>query len=119
MANELEIKKDCLKVVILSSLLTEAIDNVKNTSFYKQQIKQVGNRFQNMLEPFIKQTDQIYDVAPEMTTNFFRELDELVDNLSEMNLVDLILAKQIQEHFMNNKEKFRKEFSIEFTKLNT
>jgi hypothetical protein len=46
---------DYLKVVILGQLTIEAIENLKGTTKYRQDIKFLGNRFVNMLEDYVNE----------------------------------------------------------------
>lgn len=112
-----DIQKDGLKVILLSALLSEAIDDMKGTTLYKQEIKQVGNRFQKMIEPYVKQIDGVYDADPELATNIFRETELFIEKLTKMNLVDYAMINQIHDHYSENKKEWQDNFSLQLTKL--
>ncbi|CAL2094871.1 hypothetical protein [Tenacibaculum sp. 190524A02b] len=110
---------DALKVVMLSALLSESIDDLKGTTMYKQNIKKAGNNFQKLLEPFVKQVDDIYQTNPELATNLFREVEEFITKVAKMNLVDFAMLNQIHEHYSQRPREWQENFSIEMKKLNT
>lgn len=116
---EKDLRIDGLKVVMLSALLSEAIDDMKGTNLYKQNIKKAGNNFQKMLEPFVKQVDGIYESNPELTLNLFRETEEFIEKVAKFNLVDFAMMNQIREAYTKDPRKFQEDFPIELKKINT
>lgn len=110
---------DGLKVVLLSVLLSEAIDDMKGTTLYKREIKQMANRLQKMLEPNVQQLDAVYDADPTTATNVMNEVDALVQKLAKCNITDLTMLNQMHEHYMKNTEEWQKQFGFEFKQLNT
>lgn len=109
---------DVLKVIILSTLLSEAIDDVKGTILYKHEVKKVGNRFQKMLEPYVKQLDFVYNENPMLATNLQNELDALVSKLAKKNLVDFTMINQIHEVYSKKPEDWQNLFEIHLKELN-
>jgi len=107
-----------LKVVILSQLLVEAMEDVRDTTMYKGKVKQFGNNFANLLKMAIKQNDAVYMVNPEIATNLYNELDGLVDKLAGLDIHGLIMIKQMYDHYSENKEDWESCFNLELTELN-
>lgn len=114
--NDIQIK--ALKVVLLSQLLVEAMDDIKHTTMYKAKVKQFGNTFANLLRGAIKQNDEVYKADPEMATNLFNELDGLVEKLATLDVVGLTMIKQIHDEYSKNPEDWDNCFNLEMTKLN-
>ncbi|SED11141.1 hypothetical protein SAMN04489761_4309 [Tenacibaculum sp. MAR_2009_124] len=110
---------DGLKVVMLSALLSEAIDDMKGTNLYKQNIKKAGNNFQKMLEPFVRQVDGVYESNPELATNLFRETEEFIEKIAKLNLVDFVMMNRLREAYIKDPRKFQEDFPIELKKINT
>jgi hypothetical protein len=110
---------DGLKVVMLAQLLVEAIDDMKGTSLYKQNIKKAGNNFVKMLEQTVRQNDKVYKSDPELATNLYNEVDGLISKMAELNMVDLTMINQIYQQYSKNKEDWQNLFEIEMTKLDS
>ena len=108
-----------LKVILFSQLLVEAIDDVKGTTLYQFKTKQLLNSVERFLKDYIKQNDEVYKANPEMATNLFNQLDELVEKLALRDVVELVMINQIHSHYSHNKNDWDNLFSIEMTKLNT
>lgn len=106
-----------LKVIVLSSLLEDAIEEIRGTTLYRQEIKKQCNRVAEMLKPFISEVDVIYNKSPEFTTNIMREIDEYVDQVSDLNTVDIVMLKQIYDTYSKDKENWQNLMNIEFQKL--
>ena len=116
MTEDIQIK--ALKVVLLSQLLVEAIDDVRGTTLYKGKAKQYANTLANVLTPMLKtQVANVYNEDPELTTNMFNELDALIEKMSNLNVVDLTMLHQIYEHYSANKEEWQAKFKLEFNTL--
>lgn len=106
-----------LKVVLFAQLLVEAIDDIKNTSLYKFKTKSVLNNAEKHLKDVLIQGDDVYRSDPEMITNFYNELDGLVDKLAQNNVVQLIMIKQIHDKYSEDPEKWDELFKLQLTKL--
>lgn len=106
-----------LKVVLLTQLLVEAMDDIKGTTLHKGKVKQYGNILTTLLKNALKQSDNVYKADPEMTTNLFNELDALVENLATIDVVGLVMVKQIYDHYKVNPEDWENTFKLELTKL--
>lgn len=108
-----------LKVILFSQLIVEAIDDVKGTTLYQFKTKQLLNNVERFLKDYIKQNDEVYNADPEMTTNLFNQLDELVGKLALCDVVELVMINQIHSHYSHNKKDWDNLFTVEMTKLNT
>ena len=112
-----DIRLQSLKVVLLASLLEDAIEDVRDTSLFKQGVKNQANRMVNVMKPYTDQIDDIYNKNPEFTTNIMRNLEEFVKKLSDLNMVDIVMMNQIYDHYINDKENWQNLMSIEFNEL--
>jgi polyhydroxyalkanoate synthesis regulator protein len=97
---------DYLKVVILGQLTIEAIENLKGTTKYRQDIKFLGNRFVNMLEDYVN-----------MTMNVFRKITELINKISSADIDELVMIDAVIDKYKENKEWFNEHTSADFLKL--
>ena len=106
-----------LKVIVLASLMEDAIDDVRETHLYQKNIKNQCNKMVKMLEPHVAEVDVIYSKGPEFTTNVMREVDELTTKMADLNVVDYVMMKQIYDTYSNDKENWQNLMNIEFQKL--
>lgn len=117
MLQNIELKT--LKTIISTQLAVESMDEIKGTVIYKGKAKQHGNMYINVVNPLLKETIiNVYKEDPELTTNLFRELDALVTVLAKLNLVDLVMIKQIHHHYSKFPEDWQNFYTLQFTKLN-
>ena len=116
MVEDLRLKS--LKVVLLSQLLVEAIDDIKGTDLYKGKVKQHANTLSNILTPMLKsQVTDVYKTNPELTTNLFNQLDEIVEKLAKINVVDITMINQIHTHYSKFPEDWNAFFELQFNEL--
>lgn len=106
-----------LKVVLLSQLLMEAMDDVKGTDMYKGNLKKFGNTFCNLLNAVVKQNDAVYKEHPTMATNLYNELDGLVEKLATQDIHGLVMIKQIHDVYSKNPADWDSCFNLELTEL--
>jgi hypothetical protein len=112
-----EMQQKALKVVILSQLLSEAMDDIKGTTLYKSKIRLYGNILSNLLLSICKQTDAIYEEDPTMLTNIFNNIDGLVQKLAQKDIQQIIMINQIEEHYSKNPEDWENVFTVELQEL--
>lgn len=117
--NNNDLHQKGLKVVLLSQLLVEAMDDIKGTTLYKGKVKQFGNPFITLLKNALKQNDDIYKADPETATNLYNELDALIEKLATIDIIGLVMVKQIYDHYSQNKEDWENTFKLELTQLDT
>jgi hypothetical protein len=109
---------DYLKVVILGQLTIEAIENLKGTTKYRQDIKFLGNRFVNMLEEYVNEDfNTVYNNNEEMTMNVFRKITELINKISSADIDELVMIDAVIDKYKENKEWFNEHTSADFLKL--
>jgi len=73
-------KRVALKIILLSELLSEAIDEAQNTTFYNHALKNLIRKVSSKLEPFNrKHYDAIYDNQVSRSINV---LDTILDELT-------------------------------------
>jgi hypothetical protein len=110
---------DYLKVVILGQLTIEAIENLKGTTKYRQDIKFLGNRFVNMLEDYVNEDfNTVYNNNEEMTMNVMRKITELINKIATSDIDDLVMIDAVIDKYKENREWFVEHASADFLKLN-
>ena len=110
---------DYLKVVILGQLTIEAIENLKGTTKYRQDIKFLGNRFVNMLEDYVNEDfNTVYNNNEEMTMNVFRKITELINKISSADIDELVMIDAVIDKYKENKEWFAEYAAAEFLRIN-
>ena len=109
---------DYLKVVILGQLTIEAIENLKGTTKYRQDVKFLGNRFVNMLEDYVNEDfNTVYNNNEEMTMNVMRKITELINKIATSDIDDLVMIDAVIDKYNENKEWFIEHASADFLKL--
>jgi hypothetical protein len=109
---------DYLKVVLLGQLTIEAIDSLRGTTKYRQEIKNVGNRFSKMLENYVNEDfNTVYNNNEEMTMNVMRKITELINKIATSDVDDLVMIDAVIDKYNNNKEWFVEHTSADFLKL--
>ena len=109
---------DYLKVVLLGQLTIEAIEDLQGTNKYKQNIKNQGNKFLNMLEEYVQDDYNIvYLNNQEMTTNVLRKITALIDKIKNSDIDELVMIDAIIDKYIDNKDWFMKHASADFLKL--
>ena len=77
-------KRVALKIILLSELLSEAIDEAQNTTFYNHALKNLIRKVSSKLEPFNrKHYDAIYDNQVSRSINV---LDTILDELTHCKI---------------------------------
>ena len=109
---------DYLKVVLLGQLTIEAIDSLRGTTKYRQEIKNVGNRFNKMLENYVNEDfTTVYNNNEEMTMNVMRKITELINKIATSDVDDLVMIDAVIDKYKENKEWFIEHTSADFLKL--
>jgi hypothetical protein len=109
---------DYLKVVILGQLTIEAIEDLKGTTKYRQDIKFLGNRFVNMLEEYVNEDfNTVYNNNEEMTMNVMRKITELINKIATSDIDNLVMIDAVIDKYNENREWFVEHASAEFLKL--
>jgi hypothetical protein len=109
---------DYLKIVILGQLTIEAIENLKGTTKYRQDVKFLGNRFVNMLEEYVNEDfNTVYNNNEEMTMNVMRKITELINKIATSDIDDLVMIDAVIDKYNENKEWFIEHASADFLKL--
>jgi len=109
---------DYLKVVLLGQLTIEAIEDLQGTNKYRQNIKNQGNKFLNMLEGYVQDDyNTVYLNNQEMTTNVLRKITTLMDKIKNSDIDELVMIDAVIDKYKENKEWFVENASAEFLKL--
>lgn len=108
-----------LKVVLLSELLLEANEDLKNSPQYKLSLKQQVSRTNMMLDRLVRsEYDKIYGVDPQMSTNVLNKIDSLLSLIKSASIEDLIVIESIVKRYNTDKQKFRESEVVWFDKIN-
>ena len=107
-----------LKVLLLSELLLEANDSLKNSPQYRLNVKQQLSRTNVMLENIVKsEYDKVYGLDPEMATNVLNKIDSLLNLIKNASIQDLIVMESVIKRYNSDKEKFRESETVWFDKI--
>ncbi len=109
---------DYLKVVLLGQLTIEAIEDLQGTNKYKQNIKNQGNKFLNMLEGYVQDDyNTVYLNNQEMTTNVLRKITTLMDKIKNSDIDELVMIDAVIDKYKENKDWFMEYASADFLEL--
>jgi hypothetical protein len=109
---------DYLKVVLLGQLTIEAIEDLQGTNKYRQNIKNQGNKFLNMLESYVQDDyNTVYLNNQEMTTNVLRKITTLMDKIKNSDIDELVMLDAVIDKYKDNKDWFMEHASADFLKL--
>jgi hypothetical protein len=109
---------DYLKVVLLGQLTIEAIEDLQGTNKYRQNIKNQGNKFLNMLESYLQDDyNTVYLNNQEMTTNVLRKITTLMDKIKNSDIDELVMIDAVIDKYKDNKDWFMEHASADFLKL--
>ena len=109
---------DYLKVVLIGQLTIEAIDSLRGTTKYRQEVKNVGNRFNKMLEQYVNEDfNNVYNNNEEMTMNVMRKINSLIEKIATSDIDELVMIDAVIDKYKENKEWFVEHASADFLKL--
>lgn len=104
--------------VICTELLSNYLDDLKNTPVYRQQIKHLSGNLSTELEKMLKtELPKIFDVDEMFTVNLMREYKDVVENITSASADDLIVIGQLIKEYNKDKDKFLDKFEITLTKI--
>ena len=107
-----------LKVVLIGQLTIEAIDSLRGTTKYRQEVKNVGNRFNKMLEEYVNEDfNTVYNNNEEMTMNVMRKINSLIEKIATSDIDELVMIDSVIDKYKENKEWFVEHASADFLKL--
>tara|TARA_R110002012_G_scaffold321174_1_gene547890 strand:+ start:2487 stop:2852 length:366 start_codon:yes stop_codon:yes gene_type:complete len=107
-----------LKVIMLSQLLVEAIDDIKHLPQYRSKVKIHGKTLINLLGPYIKQTKEVNNADPEMANNIYNSIEDLIQKIGNIDLTGIVMINQIHDHYKQFPEDWNEFFKVELQKLN-
>jgi len=109
---------DYLKVVLIGQMLIEAIEDLKGTTKYRQDIKLTGNRLIKMLEGYVNEDfDTVHNNNEEMTMNVMRKMNSLIDKISSSDIDKLVMIDAVIDKYTENEDWFMSYASADFLKL--
>ena len=108
-----------LKCVLISQLLLEANDELKDSKAFKQNVKLQVNKTSKLLEDIYQDGfNTIYHNNPEMCTNVLNKIDSLIHKIKVATIDELVMIDALVDNYFQNKEEHNKNQTAEFTKLN-
>jgi len=107
-----------LKCVLISQLLLEANDELKDSKAFKQNVKLQVNKTSKLLEDIYQDGfNTIYHNNPEMCTNVLNKIDSLIHKIKVATIDELVMIDALVDNYFQNKEEHNKNQTAEFTKL--
>ena len=104
--------------VICAELLSNYLEELKETPVYRQQIKHLSGNLSTELEKMLKtELPKIFQVDEMFTVNLMREYKDLVENLTTASADDLIVIGQLIKEYKKDSSKFLDKFEITLTKI--
>ncbi len=104
--------------VICAELLSNYLDDLKETPVYRQQIKHLSGNLSTELEKMLKtELPKIFEVDEMFTVNLMRKYKDVVENLTSASADDLIVIGQLIKEYNKDKDKFLDKFEITLTKI--
>lgn len=105
--------------VICAELLSNYLEELKETPVYRQQIKHLSSNLSNELEKMLKtELPKIFQVDEMFTLNIMREYKELVENITSASADDLIVIGQLIKEYKRDNNKFLDKFEITLKQIN-
>lgn len=102
--------------VICAELLSNYLDDLKDTPLYRQQIKNLSSNLSAELEKMLKtELPKIFHVDEMFTLNLMREYKDVVENLTSASADDLIVIGQLIKEYKKDNNKFLDKFEITLT----
>ena len=99
--------------VICAELLSNYLEDLKETPVYRQQIKNLSSNLSNELEKMLKtELPKIFQVDEMFTVNVMREYKDVVENLTSASADDLIVIGQLIKAYKSDKDAFLDKFEI-------
>jgi len=99
--------------VICTELLSNYLEDLKDTPVYRQQIKHLSCNLSNELEKMLKiELPKVFEVDEQFTVNLMRDYKGLVENLTSASADDLIVISQLIKSYKEDKDKFLDKFEI-------
>ena len=115
-----KLRLDSLKALFYLQLTNESLDNVKGTTLFNGKVKTLTGNLVNIISPMLRiEITRVYKENPEMATNIFRQIEELIDKIANTDINDLVMLNQIHTHYSKNPDDWKNVFAIEFQELNT
>ena len=97
-----------LKCVLLSQLLLEANDELKDSKAFKQNIKLQVNKTSKMLENIYQQGfNTVYHNNPEMCTNVLNKIDSLIHKIKIASIDELVMIEALVHKYYENQEEYK------------
>jgi hypothetical protein len=106
-------------VVLLSDLMIDYMDQIKDTPKYRNRIKLNCTELSADLEKvLITDLPKLYEQDELITVNCMREMKDLIENISSCAPDDLLAIGQLIKSYKENKEVFLDKHQITLRELN-
>jgi hypothetical protein len=108
------------KAVIYGQLMLEALDDVKELSIFKHSLKHKVNQVEKELEKELEKYINLFsDNDEQFYMNIQNHIDNLVTKLSMLGVEELPLVAKIIDEYLNDKDHWKENLTIQFKQLNS
>lgn len=105
-------------VVICGELMRNYMEELKDTSVYRQALKNSCNGAQVEIEKMLdKELPKMYEADEQFLTNLMNDFKALVEQITSSGPDDLIVISQIIRSYKEDRDKFLDKFEITLTKI--
>lgn len=105
-------------VVICGELMSNYIQELKDTPVYRQALKNTCNNAQIEIEKMLdKELPKMYQADELFLTNLMRDFKNLVEQVTSCGPDDLLVISQLIREYKSDKDKFLDKFQITLTKI--
>lgn len=105
-------------VVICAELMSNYIEELKDTSLYKQSLKNSCNTSQVEIERMLKtELPRMYEADELFLTNIMNNFKSLVEDVTSCGPDDLLVISQLIKDYKKDRDKFLDKFEITITKI--
>lgn len=104
--------------IICAELLSNYLEELKDTPLYRQRLKNISNGLVIELESLLKkELPKIYSVEEQFVVNLMREYKDLVESITSSGGDDLIVISQLIKEYKLDRDKFLNKFEITLKKI--
>jgi hypothetical protein len=100
-------------VVICGELMSNYIDDLKETRLYKQGLKNSCNGAQKEIEGMLKkELPRMYEADEMFLNNLMIDFKKLVENITMLSADDLVVVSRLIQDYKLDRDKFLNKFEI-------
>lgn len=93
-----------VQLILALQLVSELIEELKHTNYYRQEIKQKANSLEKSMEPIMrKELTDLYESSPQTIINVLRHQEQLIERIAQELEPHALCAFNMQLSQMLNK----------------